>query len=527
MTQFRALALLAALGALAAPAVEVDLPRFPALSPDGQTVVFSWRGDLWRASSRGGPAQRLTRDAASDARSAWSPDGRQIAFDSERSGALNLWVMEQDGSGLRQVTHSDVGVALAGWAPDGQHLLATAAIEGDVYRSARPYRVAAAGGPLVRLTDAYGASPQLSPDGHTLAFVRGGSSWYRRHYRGPDARDVWLLDTRDGSFRRLTQHPGNDGRPRWLDGDTLAYLSDLDGTVNVWLQDLAGGEPRQATRFTEADATAFDVAHNGSWAVAVSWDALYGWDPRDPQAAPQRLSFSAPDDGPPRLKRVQADTKVSEVALHPFGEAVALVAYGRVFVRGLQDEDSALVISPGPDRAQGVCWSPDGRELYFVSDRDGTDSIYRARVTLDRREVLERYRQEVPGASPWALGDTAPPTEPEEPRDPTGAELALRWRTALEVEVGQRPRGHSRARPRPELRPQRALPRLPPRPRRPGAPGPGASPGPLPASACSCAAGTRACTGADPDGRHLAYASQDRSFNSDVFRSPSTAPPRR
>jgi len=501
-----------------AGAVEVDLPRYPSLSPDGSQLVFSWRGDLWKVGSRGGRAERLTRDAASDLRSAWSPDGSQIAFDSERSGALNLWVMQADGSGLRQVTHSDAWVVLTGWDPAGTHLLATGRFEGDVYRSNRPYRVAVAGGPLTRLIDAYGTSPQLSPDGTLLAFVRGASSWTRRHYRGPDAREVWLYELTTQRFRRLTAWPGNDGRPRWLGARTLAFLSDRDGTANVWVQDVTQGEARQATRFADADVTTFDVARDGSWAVAVSWDGLYGWDPRDPGATPVRLQVSAAEDGPPRMKRVDVGGEVSEVALHPSGGAVALVAYGRVFVRGLGDHDDPVLVSPGPDRAGGVRWSPDGVWLYFTSDRDGSDSIYRARVTRARRDVLEAYREHVPEATPFELEGEEPPEEgAEEPAEPTGEEFAERWRTALSLEVEGLIVGPTQDRePSPGPRGRwlafrRGRGDLVLRDLNLAAGEPGAE-------RVLVANWDRSLNWAwSPDGRHLAYSTQDRAFNSDVF----------
>jgi len=85
----------------------VDLPRYPSISPDGTTIVFSWRGDLWKVGSSGGTALRLTRHAQDDLASAWSPCGTLIAFNSTRDGHLNIWLMDADGTNIRQVTHTD------------------------------------------------------------------------------------------------------------------------------------------------------------------------------------------------------------------------------------------------------------------------------------------------------------------------------------------------------------------------------------------------------------------------------------
>ena len=111
-----------AAGALALPslAVAVDLARFPALSPDGTVAVFSWRGDLWKCPVSGGAAVRLTGVPSNELRSAFSADGSQVVFESDRDGGRNLFVMRSDGSDVRQLTFGDAatlsgcGVDMAG-----------------------------------------------------------------------------------------------------------------------------------------------------------------------------------------------------------------------------------------------------------------------------------------------------------------------------------------------------------------------------------------------------------------------------
>jgi len=112
----------------------VDLIRFPSVSPDGSQIVFSWRGDLWKVGSKGGDAFRLTANPASDIASAWSPDGKRIAFESLRSGYRNLHIMNADGSDIRQVTDSDTTHKLSGFSADGAELYFSGSRDGDVYR---------------------------------------------------------------------------------------------------------------------------------------------------------------------------------------------------------------------------------------------------------------------------------------------------------------------------------------------------------------------------------------------------------
>lgn len=386
--------------ALTAPvlAAEVDLPRNPSLSPNGKQVVFSWRGDLWKVASSGGQAVRLTSHAASELRSAWSPDGKWIAFNSRRSGALNIHVMKADGTALRQVTRSDLSLVLAGWGHGGKTLLFHAHREGEIHWGSRPYSVPVAGGPYARLHDAYGHSPALGPKGTRLAFVRGRSSWTRRHYRGPANRDLWLYDYATARFQRLTRWRGNDGMPTWRDANTLVFASDREfKTVNLFSLDLRAKQPKQGIRrltsFRGQDVQDVDVARDGSRAVFVVWDTIYTLDLSDAQAKPVKLAVTAPGDAADRFVRKKVGRSVSEAALSPDGKTLACVAYGRVFVRTRGKRRPTKQVTRGHARARELTWSPDGKRLYFVSDRGGSESIYAAEVGLTRGEIRTAFRK--------------------------------------------------------------------------------------------------------------------------------------
>ena len=170
-TTLLSLSILAATAALAR-ADSVDLPRNPSISPDGSEVCFSWRGDLWRVPVEGGLALRLTAHPASELRSAWSPDGQRIAFNSRRDGALNVWSVNRAGGDLRQHSASDVGLVLGQFHPQGGSILVHGRLEGDVYKASRPYLLSERGGDPKRLFDAFGHDAVVSPDGRWAAAAR-------------------------------------------------------------------------------------------------------------------------------------------------------------------------------------------------------------------------------------------------------------------------------------------------------------------------------------------------------------------
>lgn len=402
----------------AGAAGNVDLIRYPSVSPDGSRIVFTWRGDLWKVASEGGEAVRLTANPASEMRSAFSPDGDHIAFESMRSGYQNIHIMEADGSNVRQVTETDTTNRLAGFSSDGEMLWFDGSRDGDVYRAARSYRVPVEGGDITRLFEAFGSWPDASPDGTKIALTRGGFyttrggySFGRRGYRGPDAHEQWMLDTETGEYTQLTEWTGNDGIGTWVDDETLVYLSDREfNTDNLYLMDVSEGEDgiRRLTAFEGENVEAFDVSHDGSTLVFVVWDRLYRMDLTDRDARPVELTVNAPQDEDTRYTFINMSDEASEAALSPDGKTMAVVTYGEVFVRSIEEDSPPRRVTSGVWHDKEIAWSPDGETLYFTSDRSGTDSIYAATVTLTRDEIKERFKE---ATSPKAED---PEEEPEE-----------------------------------------------------------------------------------------------------------------
>ena len=436
---------LARLAILAAPlavvasveASTVDLPRFPSLSPDGSVIVFSWRGDLWRAPAAGGEAVRLTSNPSDETRSGFTADGSRIVFESDREGRRNLWSIKPDGSDLRQLTDLDAtfGLSSVGTFRGKPVAFIETTIEGDLYRSSRPHMLPldlpeGAIGTPVRVHDAFGGAANASADGGLVLFERGGSPWSRRGYTGPDNRNVWLFDAAAGTFVQLTKYAGNDGLPRFISADEFVYISDRGlGAQNLHRAKIAAAADSgsRLTDFKDADIHGLAVAADGRTAVFGVLGDLWRIDLTKPGAEPEKLSFTAADDGLIDREFKQVGREVSGAALSPDGKTMAFVAYGDVFVRSMEDKSPTRRVTEGEARERDLCWSADGLTLYFVSDRDGSDSIYAATVAETRSEARERGKPKpapkVEEAKPAPKVDEAKPeaprpeeTKPEEPK---------------------------------------------------------------------------------------------------------------
>ena len=402
------------IGSAPALAGDVTFARHLAVSPDGQTLAFGWAGDIWTVPIAGGAATRLTVHPANDSHPVWSRDGQYLAFSSDRHGADNVFIMGRDGRDVRRLTFADRPEIPTDFSPDGEWIYFQARREADVGREPRIYKVPATGGQSSRALDCYGTDARVSPDGTQLAFARGSSTWGRRGYRGSANYDVYIYAAHSDTFTRLTDFDGLDRQPIW---DAAArgvyFLSDRDGSVNVWYQPVAGGNAEPITRMTGDDVRDFSVSVDGQTLAFTQWDQIYVMATADRRA--RVIEVTAGDDAAANdveLRTFAKDADEMEVA--PDGKEIALVVHGEIYVIKTDEEKLTRRVTNSSARDQDVTWSPDGKALFFVSDSTGKEEIYRATSAEEPVQPLSdslRFRIEQVTDDP-AL-DTGPAVSPD------------------------------------------------------------------------------------------------------------------
>lgn len=468
-------------GGLAAAMASPSAPGFPedlALSPDGSVLIFAWAGDLWSVASTGGAATRLTSHPAEEGRSAFSPDGRWLAFESDRDGARNLYVMSitptpagiSGGAALR-VTSSDRAQSLSGWSSDGRALLFNSLVEPSVYRSMRMYRVelpaelaiapptnplGIIGGAVSEISPAMGYAPRMSNDGSTIVFGERPSPQERPKYRGSGTGDLWKFRTTDASVTRLTDDPANDFDPWPMPDGSVVCVSSKDQHNNLWRIPAGGGAWTQLTNFAPTPeqmtiahgVRELAVSRDGRVAAFVVWNRMYRLDLTKPPAVDNALPLEVTVSGDVALTdylRVSADREGSEFALSPDGKTVAIAARGDVFVRSTSEGYPTRRVTNTPGRERDLAWSPDGRVLYFASDQSesagglGADGafdrgryrIFEASVALSREDVSNKPKDE-------AKKDDDKKTEAEDKKEPADAKPAD---APAGTEAGDKPKG--------------------------------------------------------------------------------------
>jgi len=402
-----------------AAAQQDDRPfaRFPSVSPDGQSVTFSYQGDIWVVPVSGGQATRLTVHQAYESYPRWSPDGSQVAFVSDRYGSDDIYLMDAGGGDVRRLTYHSASDVLGGWTPDGRILFETRRTYAQVEREREIYHVSVEGGTPDRLLDALGYTPRMSPDGRFIVFTFRTNGEFRKNYRGPANKDVWLFDVRESRYIRLTHFEGNDIRPEWVGSRMLLFLSERDGTLNLYRMQLdengeATGQPEQLTTFDDDGVRTFGVSADGTTMVLERQTDLYVL---SEGGAPIRLDVQVPADV--RFDPVVRETftnRATEYAVSPNGEYVAFVVRGELFLTENDEEKSRTVrLTRHPYRDIDVSWASD-TTLVFASDREGQYDLYLlGSADPEEPDLFKSLKHRVVRLTDTAAEETGPTLAPD------------------------------------------------------------------------------------------------------------------
>jgi len=357
--------------------------RSPCLSPRGHRIAFSYAGDIWVVPRKGGEARLLTSHPEYDDCPRFSPDGRSLAFTSYRTGNGDLYVLSLANGTLRRLTYHDGENLLEAWSPDGQWLYFNS---GQEMIGSEIYKVSLAGGTPIRvLGDPYEAyyHVALSPDGRRMAFNNNGDRWWRRGPNPNAPSDIWVADepSRPRNFRKVTDYAGRNLWPLWdAAGEGLYFVSDRGGTENLWYQSLRPGAPaRQVTCFRDGRVLRPSISANGRWIVFQRDFRLWCLDTETGEAAPVDIRVR-PDQKRNPVTRHAVDGNIQELALAPDGKKVVYTVRGKIFADFADKEErprnEAFPVSDTPFREGQVAWSPDSKQIVYVSDRQGEPQVF-------------------------------------------------------------------------------------------------------------------------------------------------------
>ena len=363
--------------------------RYPAISPDGATIVFTYRGDLYAVPATGGTAVALTSHPAHDYMPIWSHDGQLIAFASNRHGNFDIYVMPATGGEPTRLTFHSADESPFTFEPGDAAIIFGATRQDAASNRGFPagsqpelYRVAVAGGRVHQVLTTPAEAVQVGGDGAFLIYhdKKGGENEWRKHHTSAIARDIWVYDVASQTHRRITSFAGEDRNPVVTqDGAAFYYLSEESGSFNVRRMSLDGGASQQVTSFTGPPVRFLSMARDGT--LCFSWDGeLYT---KRGSAAPERVQVTLAADAKANNEAVVAVTGgATEMAVSPSGKEVAFITKGEVFVTSVEGGVTKQ-ITRTPETESDVSFSPGGDTLLYASERDGRWTIFTATRARD------------------------------------------------------------------------------------------------------------------------------------------------
>jgi tricorn protease len=402
--------------------------RYPAISPDGKTIVFSYKGDLYKVASAGGDAIPLTLHEAHDFMPVWSHDGKYIAFASDRYGNFDVYVMPSSGGEATRLTYHSANDFPYDFTPDCKEVV-FGTNRNDIYTSVRfplksvfqkLYKVPVVGGRSVMFLSAGSEFAHYSSKGDQLIFQdrKGYEDAWRKHHTSAVTRDIWIYDLKKDDYQQVSGFEGEDREPVFsADDQFFYYLSEKNGsTQNIYKAPVKNKmAEQQLTSFKNNPVRHLSRANDNTLCFTYDGEVYTLKDGGQPNKVIIRISTDGRNN---TEKVVPVNTGVTQTVLSTNGKEIAFIVRGEIFVTSVEGGITKRITNT-PQQERTVQFTPDGRSLIYAAERGNSWDIYR--TTIDRKEEPYFYASTVLKEEPL-LATEAEEFQPE--ISPDGKEIA-------------------------------------------------------------------------------------------------------
>lgn len=367
--------------------------RYPAISPDGSKIAFTYKGDLYLVPTAGGKATQLTLHQAHDFMPVWSKDGKQIAFASDRYGNFDVFVMDAEGGQANRLTYHSNDEMPYSFSADNQSVIFGGVRQDLAEHRQYPtgsqpelYQVPAKGGRVDQVWTIPSEYVQVSKDGKRMVYhdKKGGENEWRKRHLSAITRDIWMYDASSNTHKMITSFAGEDRNPVFApNGNDIYYLSEENGSFNVFKTNLDNPSQKQAlTSLKDFPVRFLTIAENGT--MSFSYDGeLYtfreGSQPQKVEVSIKTQPISNSDS------YISINGGVREMSISPDGKEIAFIARGEVFVTSV-DGSLTKRITNTPQQERFVQFAPDGKSIVYASERDGRWQIYQTKKVREKEE---------------------------------------------------------------------------------------------------------------------------------------------
>lgn len=380
-----AIALSSSIGSFAAGNSDAPLwLRYQRISPNGKTIAFAYQGDIYTVPTTGGRATRLTTNAAYDYAPVWSPDSRQIVFSSNREGSDDLYIVSAEGGQAKRLTFASGKEQALGFNHEGRILFSSYFMPTREFDQ-RPdnsmtqvYSLAITGG-RPRLESALTMQdPDVASSGEILyTDYKGYEDPFRKHHTSSIARDIWKR-SKSGVFTKLTSFKGEDRNAVWDSRGGFYYLSEQDGTFNIYHRSSAeaNAKDKQLTHFSGNPVRFLSRSLDGTLCFGYDGEIYTMTDGQKPRKV--QISIVSDVVEPEKIVRT-LHSGAKDFSVSPSGDEYAVVVHGDVFVVNVE-YGTVKRITNTPEEERNVSYSPNGRVLVYDSQRKGQWQLYRSEL---------------------------------------------------------------------------------------------------------------------------------------------------
>jgi tricorn protease len=373
-------------------AAPVKLARHP--DYHAGKIAFSYLGDIWTANEDGSGPQRITDHIARDVYPRFSPDGRWIAFSSNRYGNYDVFVIPVAGGVARRLTWHSGNDEVVGWSRDAKNVIFRSARgDGAFPTVATLYQVSAEGGLEQALPVDWGYWASFSPDGKQFVFNRHPSSWSRKHYRGSYAADLWIGDPVQKTYTKiLADEKYNRYWPMWGPKDEIYFVADplpnekavkpgspevRKSVNNLYKISVKGApQPVQVTKHTDGNLFWPSMSSDGKVIVYEENFGLWKLDTASGKSTEIKLDIVTDE----KENASDLETVTNELDgfdLSPSGRRAVISTRGQILTIATDRGDITRIAPDGmASRSQSPKWSPDGKFIALISDKSGSDEIW-------------------------------------------------------------------------------------------------------------------------------------------------------
>lgn len=359
--------------------------RNPAISPDGKKIAFTYKGDLYMVSSQGGLATALTFHEAHDFMPVWSPDGKSIAFASDRYGNFDVFIVSVDEGNAKRLTFHSSQEYPYSFSADGSAVFfggvrQDAVLHRQYPDTAQPevYSISANGGMVNQLWTVPAENLSVSASGKYILYhdKKGGENEWRKHHQSSVTRDVWLYTVETNAHTKLTSFKGEDRNPVFAaSGKDFYFLSESSGTFNVYKQSLLDASQQQITKFKTHPVRFLSVSTSGLLCFAYDGSLFTMQEGQEPKQVEVEIRTDLKSNAE---KIVSASGNVREMAIAPNGKEVAYIVRGEVFVSSVEGGVTKRITRTA-EQERFLSYSPDGETLVYASERNGSWKIYQTK----------------------------------------------------------------------------------------------------------------------------------------------------